>query len=44
MLLFFTFEIWAVFYAWSDDRAGHFEVTSSVVRPGVESAHHSVPG
>ena len=24
-------------YAWSDDRAGHFEVTSSVVRPGVEN-------
>ena len=42
--LFFTFEIWAVFCAWSDDRAGHFEVTSSVVRPGVESAHHNVPG
>jgi predicted RNase H-like HicB family nuclease len=42
--LFFTFEIWTIFYAWSDDRAGHFEVTSSVVRPGVESAHHSMPG
>src|SRR5437588_1191731 len=35
--LFFTFEIWTIFYAWSDDRAGHFEVTSSVVRPGVEN-------
>src|SRR5438067_8648198 len=42
--LFFTFEIWTIFYAWSDDRAGHFEVTSSVVRPGVESARQSMPG
>ncbi len=24
-------------YAWSDDRVGHFEVTNSVVRPGVEN-------
>ena len=35
--LFFIFEIRAIFYAWSDDRVGHFEVTNSVVRPGVEN-------
>jgi site-specific recombinase XerC len=41
--MFFPFELWTIFYAWSDDRAGDFEVTSSVVRPGVEIAHHSMP-
>ena len=39
--VFFLFEIWANFYAWSDGRVGHRAVTNTTIRPGVESAHHT---
>ncbi len=36
-MLPFWHTVMSALYAWSDDRVGHFEVTNSVVRPGVEN-------